>query len=130
MAVFKRRLQDGQKGPATFIAATTKIEGRILGDGPFIFSGRVEGDCEITGLVTLTETAHWVGTLTAADLVLAGTIEGNVLCSGRVEIASTAKITGTLTGLSVAVAQGAVIDGEIKVLGGGTTLAFEEKRQP
>jgi cytoskeletal protein CcmA (bactofilin family) len=129
MAVFKRRIQDSVNGPATFVAATTRIVGEISGEGAYIFSGRVEGNCDVAGAVTLAETGHWVGTLKATDVIVAGKVDGDVVASGRVEIAGTAKVTGSLAGNSIAVAEGAVIEGEIRVLNGANPVHFEEKRE-
>lgn len=128
MSVFKRRIRDSIKGPATFIAATTRIVGEISGEGAYIFSGRVEGNCDIAGPVTLAESGHWIGTLKAEDVIVAGKVEGDVVADGRVEIAGTARVTGSLAGNSIAVAEGAVIEGEIKVLNGAKPIRFEEKR--
>lgn len=128
MSVFKRRIQDSVRGPATYIAATTRIVGEISGDGAFIFAGRVEGNCDIDGPVTLAETGHWVGTLKATDIIVAGTVDGDVIANGRVEISGTARVAGSLAGNSIAVAEGAVIEGEIKVLSGAKPIQFEEKR--
>lgn len=127
--MFKRRLQDSGPAPKTFIAAPTAITGRISGQGAYIFCGRVEGDCDIEGLVTLAETGHWKGTLRADEIVVAGTVDGDVIARARVEVARTARITGSLAGHSIAVAQGAVIEGEIRISGGGTHTTFEEKRK-
>jgi len=130
MAVFKRRIQDSAQGPATYIAGTTKIVGRITGEGTFIFAGRVEGECDINGPVTLAESGYWVGTMRAADLIVAGKVDGDVTATGRIEIAGTAKVAGSIAGNSIAVAEGAIIEGDIKVLSGSQPLKFEEKRQP
>jgi cytoskeletal protein CcmA (bactofilin family) len=46
----------------------------------------------------------------------------------RVEIAGTARVAGSLAGASIAVAEGAVIEGEIKVTSGNAPMRFEEKR--
>ena len=40
----------------------------------------------------------------------------------------TARITGSLSGNSIAVAEGAIIAGEIKVMNGATPTTFQEKR--
>lgn len=129
MSVFNRRIQDSAAGPATYVAATTRIVGTITGEGPYIFCGNVEGDCDISGPVTLAETGHWVGTLKGADVIVAGKVEGDVIARGRVEISGTARVTGSLAGNSIAVAEGAIIEGEIKVLSGTNPIQFEEKRQ-
>jgi len=128
MKPFKRRIQDVGNGAATFVAPTSKIVGKISGKGAYVFCGRVEGDCDIDGPVTLADGGHWIGTLRGTDVVVAGTVEGDVIAAQRVEIAGTAKVTGSLSGNSIAVAEGAIIEGEIKVTSGAKPHKFEEKR--
>jgi cytoskeletal protein CcmA (bactofilin family) len=127
---FKRRIQDASGGPTTYISPSTKIVGTISGQGPYVFCGVVEGDCDIDGPVTLAEGSHWQGTLKANDIIVAGAVEGDVVARQRVEIASTARVAGSLSGNSIAVAEGAIIEGEIKVTSGDPPVRFEEKRQP
>ena len=126
--IFKRRIQDSSAGPTTYIAPATKIVGTISGQGPYVFCGTVEGDCDISGPLTLAEGGRWKGTLKASDIIVAGTVEGDVVARERVEIAGTARVTGSLSGASIAVAEGAVIEGEIKVTSGAQPVKFQEKR--
>lgn len=126
----KRRIQDGGSGPTTYIAASTALVGTITGQGAFVFCGTVEGDCDINGPLTLAKGGHWKGILRANDIVVAGTVEGDVVAKQRVEILGSARITGSLSGNSIAVAEGAVIEGEIKVTSGEPPTTFQEKRQP
>ncbi len=125
--LFKRRLTDSS-GPRTYIAPTTKIVGQITGQGAYVFCGTVEGDCDIDGPLTLAEGGSWKGTLKANDIVVAGTVEGDVVARQRVEIAGTARISGSLTGHSIAVAEGAIIEGDPKVVSGAPPTQFQEKR--
>lgn len=125
----KRRIQDTTKGPTTYIAASTKVVGTITGQGAYVFCGTVEGDCDIDGPLTLAQGGHWKGMLKAVDVVIAGTVEGDVIAQQRVEISGSARISGSLSGNSIAVAEGAIIEGEIKVTSGATPTTFEEKRQ-
>jgi cytoskeletal protein CcmA (bactofilin family) len=127
--LFKRRIRDASAGPTTYVAPSTKIVGTITGQGPYVFCGTVEGDCDISGPVTVANGSHWRGTLRATDIVVAGIVEGDVISTQRVEIAGTARVTGSLSGNSIAVAEGAVIEGEIKVTNGEPAVTFEEKRQ-
>jgi len=126
--LFKRRIQD-TNGPTTYVAASTTIVGTIAGKGAYVFCGTVQGDCAIGGPVTLAAGAHWTGTLKASDLVVAGVVEGDVIAQGRVEILGTARVSGSLSGNSIAVAEGAIIEGEIKVTSGAEATTFQEKRQ-
>lgn len=129
MSPFKRRIKDSAGGPTTFIAPATRIEGKISGKGVYVFCGTVEGDCDIDGPLTLAEGGRWKGTLKGHDVVVAGVVEGDVVAAQKVEISGTARVTGSLSGHSIAVAEGAVIEGEIKVTSGEAPKTFHEKRQ-
>jgi cytoskeletal protein CcmA (bactofilin family) len=129
MLNFRRRLQDGGSNATTYIAAPTKFVGSITGQGAYVFCGTVEGDCDINGPLTLAEGGRFKGTMKAVDIVVAGTVEGDVIAKQRVEIAGTARINGSLSGNSIAVAEGAIIEGAITVTSGGTPITFQEKRQ-
>jgi len=121
MLNFKRRVSDTNR--------QTKITGTLTGQGAYVFCGTVDGDCDIDGPLTLAEGGRWKGTMKAVDIVVAGTVEGDVVAKQRVEIAGTARITGSLAGNSIAVAEGAIIEGEIKVTSGEPLTKFQEKRQ-
>lgn len=127
--MFKRRILDNADSAATYIAPTTKITGSLSGKGTYVFCGEIEGDCNIDGPITLAAGSRWKGTLRATDVVVAGHIEGDVVADHKIEVADTAHIAGSLSGSSIAVAEGAVIEGDIKVTSGGQAHEFKEKRQ-
>ena len=124
-----RRLRDSTGGPGTLISEGCKIEGVLSGTGNFLISGEVEGVCDIDGSVTLTRNGLWKGTIRAGVIIMAGTIEGDVVATGRVEISETARISGTISGEEIAVAEGAVVDGEMRTTGRSEPVGFVEKRQ-
>ncbi len=125
----KRRIRDASAGPGTLISNGCKIKGTISGTGHFMISGEIEGDCDIKGLVTLTDTAVWRGTIKADSVIVAGTVEGDINAIGRVEISDTARISGTVSGDAIAVAEGAVVEGVMQTTGRNEPMEFKEKRQ-
>lgn len=129
MTTPKRRIGDQASGTTTFIAPSTRFIGTIVGEGPYVFCGTVEGDCDIDGFVTLAAGGRWRGTIRAIDVIVAGEVEGNVIARRKVEISATGHVTGSLEGDSVAIARGAVIEGEINVRSGHEPTRFEEKRK-
>lgn len=130
MLTLKRRIRDSADGAPTYIAPSTRIAGTISGRGFYVCAGTVEGDCDIDGTLTLADGARWKGTMKATDIVIGGTVEGDMVARQRIEIAATARITGSLSGKSIAVAEGAIIDGPINVTSGDGPVKFQEKRQP
>lgn len=128
--MLKRRILDSADSAATYISPTTKISGTLIGKGTYIFCGELEGECDIDGPITLAPGSKWKGTLRANDVIVGGRIDGDVIAKHRIEVSDTAHIAGSLAGRSIAVAEGAVIEGDIKVTNGGAAQGFKEKRQP
>jgi cytoskeletal protein CcmA (bactofilin family) len=128
MKTFRRRIRDSADGPRTYIAEGSKLRGEVTGRGAFVFCGEVEGDCNIEGLITLTAGSRWTGTLKGTNVIIAGSVDGDIIAAQRVEVGGTARIRGSLSGHSIAVAEGAVIEGELRVTNDGEATRFEEKR--
>lgn len=124
-----RRLRDRSSGPATLISEGCKITGTVTGNGDFMISGQIDGDCDLSGSLTLATNGLWRGSIKAATVVIAGTVEGDIVSSGCVEVAESARINGTITGESIAVAVGAVVEGVMKTTGREDPKEFVEKRQ-
>jgi cytoskeletal protein CcmA (bactofilin family) len=123
-----RRLRDQSPGPATLISEGCKIKGLITGNGDFLINGEIDGDCDLSGTVTLARAGFWKGTISAGDVVVSGHVEGDIIAANKVEITSTARVTGTVSGEAIAVAEGAVVEGVMKTTGQSTPLEFVEKR--
>ena len=83
MTTPKRRIGDQTSGTTTFVAPTARIIGTIVGEGPYVFCGTVEGDCDIDGTVTLAAGGRWEGvqTLFSAALAAFAACEG-----GRISV--------------------------------------------
>lgn len=128
--LLKRRLRDKSAGPATLISEGCKISGILSGTGEFMISGEIEGNCDLSGSVSITRNGVWKGTLKARSVVVAGTVDGDIEASGRVEIGETARISGTVTGEAIAVAEGAVVEGSMRTTGRSAPMEFVEKRHP
>jgi cytoskeletal protein CcmA (bactofilin family) len=123
-----RRVRDRSSGPATLISEGCKITGSLTGNGDFMVNGEIDGDCDLSGSLTLAANGLWRGSIKASAVVIAGTVEGDIEARGCVEIAETARINGTITGESIAVAVGAVVEGVMKTTGRGEPVEFVEKR--
>jgi cytoskeletal protein CcmA (bactofilin family) len=125
-----RRLRDRTSDAATLINEGCKISGVITGSGDYLVNGEIDGDCDLSGTVTLARNGLWKGTISAANVIIAGHVEGDIVAKGRVEITDTARITGTVSGEAIAVAEGAVVEGVMKTTGPAEPQEFVEKRKP
>jgi cytoskeletal protein CcmA (bactofilin family) len=124
-----RRVRDRSNGPATLISEGCKITGTVTGSGDFMINGEIDGDCDLSGSVTLAEKGFWKGSLKAGTVVISGTVEGDIEASGSVEISNSARISGTVSGASIAVAEGAIIEGVMRTTNRTDPHEFVEKRQ-
>lgn len=124
-----RRIGDKSTGSATLISEGCKITGVISGDGNYLISGEVDGDCEVSGTITLAKGCLWTGTIQATNVIVSGDVEGDIVADGKVEITDTARISGTVSGEAIAVAEGAVVEGVMRTTGKEEPKEFVEKRQ-
>lgn len=123
-----RRLTDRSNGPPTVIGAGVQFRGDIIAPGPVMLSGSVQGDGDVGGMLTIARDAHWEGQVRARSGVVAGRLTGSIVVTDRLEVGSAAVIKGTVSAKSLAIARGAVIEGDILVTSGEPVVQFEEKR--
>ena len=124
----KRRLSDRLEGTPTFIAEGCRLTGTVETTGPLVVSGAVKGDGRIGGMLSLAAKSEWEGEIHARHAVIAGRVKGKIFVEEKLEIGATAVIRAQVVARSVAIAKGAVIDGEVTVTSGQPVVSFEEKR--
>jgi cytoskeletal protein CcmA (bactofilin family) len=125
----KRRASDKASNSPTFIGVGTEFFGTLRCQGDLVVGGHAQAECTVAGAFTLSEGGSWDGKLHAANAVIAGTVTGDLVIAEKLEIRKTARIRGSVTARSIAVAQGALIDGEMAVTSGAPVVRFEEKRE-
>lgn len=120
-----RRSLDGVNGFTTSVGPGSVFTGTIGGEGHTIVLGRVEGSSDLNGTLVVGDGGDWIGDITANNVVIAGHIEGAIVAREKIEILSTAQIRGSLTSPIIAIAEGAVHDGEIHM---GEVKRFTDQR--
>jgi len=125
----KRRFLDLGEATPTFIGATSVFIGNIRGAGQFVVSGEVHGDGELDGVLNLSASGCWHGNIQAQQAIVAGKIMGGLSVKDKLEIGYTAVIRGKVSARTVAIAKGAIVDGEIEVTSDSPVVQFEEKRE-
>lgn len=124
----QRRLADRRGGPPTVIGTGVSFRGDLIAPGSVILSGNVHGDGDIGGTLSIGKGAHWEGQVRASAAVIAGSLTGSIAVTGQLEVGSAAIIKGNVTAKTLAIARGAVIEGEMQVTSGAAVVQFEEKR--
>jgi cytoskeletal protein CcmA (bactofilin family) len=98
---------------AAVVGAGTRVRGRVTGDGDLTVLGHLEGEVHLRGELVVGEGGQVVSDIEASALRVAGSVEGDVHVSGDVLILAGAKVRGDMHGASVALEEGADLDGRL-----------------
>ncbi|HUN73764.1 MAG TPA: polymer-forming cytoskeletal protein [Steroidobacteraceae bacterium] len=125
----KRRLLDFLGGSPTFLAEGCRITGDVETVGALAVCGAIRGDGHVRGALNMAARSEWEGEIRTERAVIAGKIVGALSVEDKLEIGATAVIRGRVSARTIAIAKGAVIDGELVVTSGEPIVSFEEKRR-
>ncbi len=124
----ERRSIDKVKDFGTLVGAESHFSGTLKGKDNYAIYGSVEGDCDLSGALLLGPSGRWKGNITAAVVFIAGEVEGNITAREKLEIAPGARVKGNLSSVSIAIADGAVFEGEVKMAKAEQPIQYAERR--
>jgi cytoskeletal protein CcmA (bactofilin family) len=87
-----------EDGSDAVIGRTTRVRGRVSGDGDLLIEGHVDGDITLSGDLTIAEGGRAVSAVEAEAVTLRGELEGDVRARGLVRIEAGAKLRGDVQG--------------------------------
>jgi cytoskeletal protein CcmA (bactofilin family) len=102
------------KSRLAVIAAGTTLSGDLESSDPVEVYGTLEGDARVSGRFMVAESGRVFGNVDAHTIVIAGEVTAGLLNAERIELRATARVTARLRGRVVAVADGAVFQGDIE----------------
>jgi cytoskeletal protein CcmA (bactofilin family) len=97
------------------LPAHAVLEGALAGVVDLAVHGRIVGDVEASGVVTVAAGAEIGGTVHARSVVVAGKVSGPVVADEKVEILPGGSVDGDLTSPHVVIADGADLHGKVDV---------------
>jgi cytoskeletal protein CcmA (bactofilin family) len=125
----RRRLLDRVRGTSsTVIGPRTRFVGDIVTEGTLMLCGTFDGDGKVDGSLSITRGATWTGEIRTGEAVIAGTLIGNIVVTGKLEVGAKAVIRGKVVARTLAIARGAILEGEVEVTSGQPVIEFDEKR--
>ena len=114
------------------IARGTLVEGDVSGDVSLEVAGRLEGSVRVEGLCHVGPEGSVQGDIAAGTIVIEGRVEGSTLVADKLELGARAQVRADVYARIVAVAEGAVLDGQVRMGEGEPAVApitFKEKRK-
>jgi cytoskeletal protein CcmA (bactofilin family) len=124
----KRRLLDQIGTSPTFVADGCHLTGDLETHGPIVVCGSVRGDGRIGGALRMSAQSAWTGEVHAQHGIIAGRVTGKLVIAEKLEIGATAVIRADVIARSIAVAKGAIIEGQVTITSGESVVEFDEKR--
>jgi cytoskeletal protein CcmA (bactofilin family) len=101
-------------GSEAVIGQSTRVRGRVSGEGDLRLEGSVEGDITLTGDLTIVEGGRAASNVEAHAVTVSGELEGDVRSQGGlVRIEAGARMRGDIHGESVAIDDGAEFNGRL-----------------
>ncbi len=125
----RRRTLDHVGDFTTMLGPESVYMGVFQGKDNHIIYGEVQGECDLEGILVLGEGSRWKGNIRAANIVIAGRVEGDIQATNKLELAKTAYVRGKITSPVVAIARGAVHEGNIRMSRQTQITRYVERRE-
>ena len=115
------------------LGPSTRVTGRISGDGALRVEGNVRGDIQVSGDAEIAAGGSVEGNVSAESLDISGTLLGDVASRGPVAIRSGAVVRGELRGSEISIEPGSRVSVRLATefdldLGGAAAGAGAKRR--
>src|SRR3954468_17773292 len=100
-------------GREAVIGRTTRVRGRVSGDGSLVIEGSIHGDIAVRGDLTIADGGRATSSIEADAVTLRGELDGDVKARGVVRIEAGARVRGDMQGESVSLEEGAEFVGRL-----------------
>jgi Integral membrane protein CcmA involved in cell shape determination len=112
----------------SYIGEGTTVEGKIVCEGSLRVDGKVKGEIEAKGIITVGEKGLIESNVKAGEVQIMGVINGNVISDRKVEIYSTGKLIGDVQTPKIAIEEGGILDGKCSMVTNKENLVSKEKK--
>jgi len=97
------------------LSSDVEIKGKLRFANELVIDGRIEGEVNSEGDLTVGENAHIQGNINTRSVVVYGKVHGNITVSDRCELKQNAELHGDVTAGKLAIEEGASFMGSSAV---------------
>lgn len=97
------------------LSSDVEIKGTVKFQHDLIVDGKIEGDIQSTGNLTVGENARLKAEIKTATIVIYGKVHGNMTATDRVELKSSAEVIGDIKAKTLTIEAGAIFVGKSTV---------------
>lgn len=115
-------------GLETIIGPSVKVKGNFNSQGNVKIEGALEGSLNTTGDVKIGSGAKIKANVTARKLHISGKVEGTIKATEKLILTSTAVINGDIETQSLAIEEGAFVNGKCTMEKGASKVTATDKK--
>ena len=97
------------------LSSDVEIKGRVLFANDLVVDGKIEGEIDSDGSLTVGENARIRAEIRTRSVVIYGKVHGNIEVSDRVELKANAELVGDIKASTVSIEAGAIFVGKSTV---------------
>ena len=113
-----RRNQTVSETSTAFISEGSELVGTCSFNGSVVINGRVKGEIQATGTLSIGRAGHVEARLHAPIVIIEGEVFGSVVATERIELRQHARVQGDLETPALIIEESAVFEGQTKPLRG------------
>jgi cytoskeletal protein CcmA (bactofilin family) len=109
-----------------YLGPGTKINGKLIFDGPATIEGEVEGEIVAQANVTVGQQATIKGKISAASVIVQGKVLADVQAEKKLEVQPPGSVVGDVTTQSLIIGDGAMLEGHVSMKKEGRVLPLRQ----
>jgi len=99
-------------GLVGYLYKGSRVTGQLSFQGPTRIDGKVDGEINCQGILTIGEEAEVKAKITGQVVIIRGKVEGNVTAKERIELLAPARLIGNIDAPRLIITEGVVLDGD------------------
>lgn len=126
----QQKKENGLSEDVSILSSGVNIDGKLTSNGNVRIDGKVVGDVNIKGNLTLGTSAKVAGEIVAKNVSVSGKVEGTLKVEDKLTLESTSVIKGDIIAKVLIIEEGAQFDGKSS-MNQGTSLSssFNESKK-